>query len=470
MPPVKEDPHIRAFAEKERQALPFSAVVAPAEFDVEGNVASETMRFPIHDEMAEILEAAGLFDAARAVDANHEGEVRIPSGADILLKLRIHKLSVKFEGRNKWFWPNLLLWASFVFPAWWVPDETFSGTVDMELVAVSTRSGLPLGSHTASVQVRRDLDDFQRGWIPLGTVLAPAFFTPGNWRRVTREVLRPAVRLVQLDLARWIDGAFRERVESGKTDALSATSFALCVGLSKYESLHLHNLAGPSKEANALTRYLTDPHLGGLAPQRVLTLVDGQATRDAVLEALEWTLVKAPRAPDTVLVYLSGTGTIARGEGSPVHAFLTYDADPRAAAPPGVPLKTLAARIAQSGAGRVILVLDTGFAGEAKARAAGRPPLEEKILHGLLDSMIVRGRGFTILVERTGATAGDGFLDAFTKALAGAGDTDGDGRVTGAELKDLFAKTPRDAGYSARFFGEDLDKVILPFGRGRTKR
>jgi hypothetical protein len=470
LPPVERDADVKALAGMQRTPMRLAVAVAPLEIDVEGEIPPGAEAYAVAEDMASILEFAKVFGAVRAVPRLEDGRVALPPDADVLLRLRAHRLDVKFEGRNGYFWPNLLLWSALIVPAWWVPDETYSARVDLEAVAVSTRSGNPLGSHTASVSVKRDLDDFQRGWIPLGVLLAPGAFTSDNWERIGNALLRPALRKAEVDLARWLDDTFRKRVDSGEVASLTATTHALCVGVSKYRSLNLHNLKKPRGEARSLSDFLADPQLGGLRAGRVTTLLDDRATRPAVTEALERVLVEAPRPTDTVLVYFSGYGSIFAAPKGPEHGLLTYESEPGNAETPRVSLRDLADTVARSNAGRIVVVVDAGFAGGPASRASAPPPLFEKELHGQFAEMVLRGKGFVVLVERSGAGTGGDFLPDFTGALAGKGDLDADGAITGAELKEYFSRRPPGAGYAVRVFGEDLDKVRVPFGKGKVKK
>ncbi|MHC5037834.1 MAG: caspase family protein [Planctomycetota bacterium] len=470
LPPVREDPDVIALRDDDHAPMPFAVAVAPFEADLEGVLPPDLGAYAISEDMAAILEVGGIFGAVRAVPFLEDGRVAVPPDADFLLKLRAHKLEVKYEGRNRWFLPNLLLWGAFVFPSWWVPDETFSARVDLEAVLVSQRSGMLVGSHTASVFLKRDLDDFQRGWFPLGILLSPAVFSRGNWRCVAREVLWPALRKAEVDLAKWMNGAFRDRVEAGEMQTLTSTTFALTVGISKYASLKIHNLREPRREAAVLTQFLTDPQLGGVPADQVLTLTDDKATRSAVLEGLEAVLVKAPRAPDMALIYISGYGAVLKTPQGPTHVLMTYESDPEKPAGPFLSLKALQDILSRSNAGRIIVVIDAGFAGSHYDRAATPPPLHGKKLYGLCSEMVVPGRGFVVLVEREASTGEGAFLPDFTAALAGKGDLNQDGIITGAEIKTYFGKVHPASGYSVRIFGEELDKMHIPFGKGRVKR
>lgn len=82
---------------------------------------------------------------------------------------------------------------------------------------------------------------------------------------------------------------------------------ALLVGVGQYPDQD-NRLEGPAHDVEAMRRVLVDRW--GFAPERVQTLVDQAATRQAILQALEG-LMKRTQSGDEVLVYFSGHGTSA---------------------------------------------------------------------------------------------------------------------------------------------------------------
>jgi|GEM_PF-2962722 len=464
MPAPDRDPEVLALRDANRKPLALAVGVAPLEMDLAGDPPAGLESFRVASDMVDILETAGVFKEVSLLVPGADP----PPGTDLVLRLTFHRLETRYEGRNGWFVPNLLLWAALVFPAWWVPDETYSATVHLEGTVASVRSSRRLGSHTASVKVTRDLDDWQRGWLPLGILLAPGVFSDGNWRAVARETLGPGIRKAQIDLARWLAGDFRERVVSGEVSALSAVTHALCVGLSKYESLALHNLEAPRREARSLARFLADPDLGGVRPDQVGLLLDDEASLDRLRRRLEEILVKRPVSQDTVLVYLSGYGDVVRTDKGAVHALLAYDSTPGQSTG-SLSVADLAGAASRSAAGRVVLVLDAGFTGGPRTRGAGEPPAFENELFGTLRDAVLPGCGMVVVVNRVGASGTRAFLPDFTAALAGKADLDENGEVTGAELKEVLTHPAPGAGYAVRVFGEDLKSLRIPFARGRSK-
>lgn len=106
---------------------------------------------------------------------------------------------------------------------------------------------------------------------------------------------------------------------------------ALLVGVGAYPALPASKqLQGPPNDVPALRDLLTSKW--GFDSERVQTLVDRQATRTAILEALDG-LVASAREGDVVFLYLSGHGTSGRDPGNELAredladtgAFLPYD-------------------------------------------------------------------------------------------------------------------------------------------------
>lgn len=467
MPPIESDPAVEALRGRVGEPLPFDVAVVPMILD-EGSGAPEGLQPPpAGEEMVALLQKTKLF--RRAVAWSGPEEPLPPQGTDVVLQLRAHRMHVRFEGRNALFVPNVVLWAMLVFPAWWVRDETFSVSVDLEAVLVSARTGHRLAAHTASSYVTRDLDDFQRGWLPLSILLAPGVFSSANWRAAGNLLFPEAMRGALLDIADWINGPFRREVEAGRIAPLHSTTFAFCAGLSKYRSLDLHNLPDPRDDAATFASFLADPDLGGLLPDRVVFLDDGQADAATLETALEAVLVKAPRREDTVLVYFAGYGTVFSTPEGPRHALLAYDSDPADPDAPHLSLDALASAISRSGAGRFCVIVDAGFAGGPAARGAAAPPAYEKDVRSAFREMAANRRGLILWVQRTGTGRDGRFVEALTAALAGGADGNADGAVTGAELVRHLEASASDHGYEIHAFGEDLGTLRLPFARGKVK-
>ncbi len=89
-------------------------------------------------------------------------------------------------------------------------------------------------------------------------------------------------------------------------------SHALIIGVGAY--VHLPRLpAAVAEGARQLAEVLADPLQGGYPPEQVRLLLDGEATREAILEELS--ILRSLTSPgSTVLLYFAGHGGRAEGE------------------------------------------------------------------------------------------------------------------------------------------------------------
>jgi tetratricopeptide (TPR) repeat protein/uncharacterized caspase-like protein len=108
------------------------------------------------------------------------------------------------------------------------------------------------------------------------------------------------------------------------TPEVGPRTFALLVGVGKYAAPTISPLAFPAGDAQGLKKALTDPKLGNIPADRVLTLTDAEATKDAILNAVDFFKPKM-RADDRMIVFLAGHG-IAKDVGAKARSwFLPHD-------------------------------------------------------------------------------------------------------------------------------------------------
>lgn len=112
------------------------------------------------------------------------------------------------------------------------------------------------------------------------------------------------------------------------TPVAQAKTIALLVGIGQYPNPD-NRLTGPAFDVAAMKAAVTT-HFGA-RPEDVVTLLDAQATRAAILEALK-ALSKRSAPGDQVIIYFSGHGTSARDRKNDFDlpygtgAFVPYDA------------------------------------------------------------------------------------------------------------------------------------------------
>lgn len=159
---------------------------------------------------------------------------------------------------------------------------------------------------------------------------------------------------------------------------------ALVIGISRYQ--HAPELR-TTQDAQDIAAVLQDPACCGYPPAAVRTLLDGDATRAAILAALD-ALARDTRESSTVFIYYSGHGAQAAGETSsyylvPVDASVSSRDDLERTA---ISSTDLTARLRAIPAGRLTIVLDC-------CRAANLADLQ------LADAVapLAQGRGRAVL-------------------------------------------------------------------------
>jgi hypothetical protein len=168
---------------------------------------------------------------------------------------------------------------------------------------------------------------------------------------------------------------------------------ALVIGISRY--LHAPELR-TTQDAQDVAAVLADPACCGYPPAAVRVVVDGDATRAAILDALD-ALARDTREASTVFIYYSGHGARAAAGGSdtcylvPVDAAVaTHDDLERTA----ISSIELTARLRAISAGRLTVVLDC-------CRAAGMAELRL----GDAVAPLAQGRGRVVLAAARDAAA-----------------------------------------------------------------
>jgi hypothetical protein len=138
-------------------------------------------------------------------------------------------------------------------------------------------------------------------------------------------------------------------------------TWALLVGIGKYQSDQIGSLRFPAKDAAGMRDALLDPNLGGLAPNQVLLITDEAATRDKITGAVNSFLRPNVKEGDKVVVFLAGHG-IAKGIGLNAKSYLlptdvqglTLPALERTA----VPLRALADDLGTLPASQFVIFMD----------------------------------------------------------------------------------------------------------------
>lgn len=145
------------------------------------------------------------------------------------------------------------------------------------------------------------------------------------------------------------------------TPEVGPKTFALLVGVGKYQNPAISALKYPPVDATSLRDALTDPQLGGIPADRVLLLADDQATRDNILGAVDTFFKPKVGDGDRVLVFLAGHG-VSKGVGMEAKSYLlptdVKGLTTAAFESSAVNLKTLSEKLGELPAGQFMLFVD----------------------------------------------------------------------------------------------------------------
>ena len=240
-------------------------------------------------------------------------------------------------------------------------------------------------------------------------------------------------RLVPVDLP-------REQVER----AHAPRRLALLVGIQDFDDPQWRALRYPEADAAALAAVLRDPERGAFDEVEVLA---GGPTREVVREALHRLVARSRDERDTVVVYVSSHGTLARdGLGALRRYVVTRDTLVSDAPATGLSMDELKADFDRLPSRRKVLVLATCHSGTGKSLL---PAAVQAELEGIKAGFFVRpieevSKASVVLsASDWGETAredeklgNDVYTHFLVEALRIGADRNGDGAVTASEAHD----------------------------------
>ena len=223
---------------------------------------------------------------------------------------------------------------------------------------------------------------------------------------------------------------------------LAARLLILAVGVGAYSRPDLR-LTYPAKDARDLAELLQRQRPGLYRSVEARVLTDGQASRQGILEGIEW-LHRSAVPEDTLVLLLAGHGISDAGTGQ--YYFLPVDADPLRPLATMLPAATLQQALATL-PGRVVLLLDTCHAGDVLPgrKLRGLPEAAGGGISRFVSELGSAEQGVVVLTSSIGtqpsqesAEWGNGaFTKALLEGLAGRADYRKTGRVT-LNMLDLY--------------------------------
>jgi hypothetical protein len=222
--------------------------------------------------------------------------------------------------------------------------------------------------------------------------------------------------------------AVEYRPPGGEPLSLYRQSHAEVIGIDRYD--HLGSLGGATRDAKQVAEQLRQSGF------QVTTLLDKQATREALTQLIGDELPARLRPDDRVLVYFAGHG-LSKGEGEAAMGnLMPVDARREAPASSAISMAELQRWFAQYPARHVLFVADACYSGLAiGTRATGLPPQTKDYLR----EVTRRPVRVAMVAGTSGQEAheyrGNGLFTWFwLQGLRGAADANRDGLVTTDEL------------------------------------
>jgi serine/threonine protein kinase len=218
---------------------------------------------------------------------------------------------------------------------------------------------------------------------------------------------------------------------------------ALLFGIGDYHARErIAPLRFATRDARALARLLGDPEVCGFPRERVAVLTDRHASRRNMVRRLAGWLPQQANGADLVVIYFAGHGVVVPLGGREEGFLLPHDADPDEVLSSGVPMSDVARWIEGIDAGAIVVCLDCCHSGSILPRE-GMSLRGERDMHiqpSLLQRLGGRGRFLIASCDKGQKSIeaeefGHGlFTYHLLEGLRAAGDRDGDGRVSVAEL------------------------------------
>jgi peptidoglycan/xylan/chitin deacetylase (PgdA/CDA1 family)/uncharacterized caspase-like protein len=225
-------------------------------------------------------------------------------------------------------------------------------------------------------------------------------------------------------------------------------SWAVIIGINDYAKWPKLNHA--VNDAQAVRKLLVEKF--SFAPERVLLLQDGAATRNGILAAFHDKLFAGGmKKDDRVFVFYAGHGATRRlSSGRDVGYLIPADADPDNTATDAIPMTEIQ-NIAESLEARhVLFVMDACYSGLGLTRGGGGFLRENAKRIGR--QMLTAG-GADQLVADSGPNGHSVFTWTLLQALNGRADLNGDGLVTATEMAAYVAPAVASVSEQTPAFG-----------------
>lgn len=223
------------------------------------------------------------------------------AGCDVVLRAWLVHARVQYAGHNKRYWSSVLAWAAAIAPSWFIEDEIYRVEIGWRVEFLDVESGAVVAVQDAPGQAEATMNDFQRGWIPLGVFTVPGSLGARNWRAVSRRLVGPAAERARNALASAMDKTLAARIVERRERAAMALAAERTRRVEEARARAEAEAAERARlyqvEPTATWRLPAAPAERGLGTRPVYVLAAGVASyRDGVLGDLPGAVDEAREA------------------------------------------------------------------------------------------------------------------------------------------------------------------------------
>lgn len=176
--------------------------------------------------------------------------------------------------------------------------------------------------------------------------------------------------------------------------------YALVIGVGTFVDPAIQKLQYADKDARDFRDVLIDPRYGNFSPKNVALLTNAEATRDAILNALQ-DISKKAQEDDLVVAYVSshGLGRDPNGDLTGMGYIATHDMQLSRAYLNGLVYDAFMEQIRSLRARRKVILLDTCYSGEASRKGSKALAIEGGGIDAKTAARFLSGDGTYIITS-----------------------------------------------------------------------
>jgi len=283
-------------------------------------------------------------------------------GSDLIIETELVGMQARFVGHSGWWIPNIVNWAYFLAPSWWVATDDYELVLTARIRLRLVDQTEPILATNVSANVTGRFNEFDRGWrwFGLGIILGESFNNRENWQRIARRLFPAGASSLAQVAAVELGPQLEKIVGSDLFERRARRTLGLCVGIDQYATKQEFQPdpasgAAASAFANSLERFS--------GQRQTKKLSNANATLSLLRRAIDQHLRRA-RARDDVYIFFSLRSVVTNGEAY----LLLYDADDATQSRLSIPRL---AELLSGVAGSVTVLFETDFQGAERSSVLG---------------------------------------------------------------------------------------------------